>query len=155
MERDGRRVVHAQLRSWASKANVLAAGGDAKWYGVAGYFNYAINFAWRWLCGRVLRRQDGCSTGAAKVTAVTATLGYAPTKSFELRLGGRYDMSDEEFFLRTPTESSTTTRRACSSRASSRSIKRQTTRIAALRRTFQPLFFNRDQVRLGARRNVR
>lgn len=87
---------------WGKQANVLAAGGDAKWYGVAGYFNYAINSLWRMsLRAEYFDDKDGFTTGAVqKVKEVTATFGYAPTKSFELRLEGRYDKSDQEFFLK-------------------------------------------------------
>ncbi len=73
-----------------------------KWYGVAGYFNYAFNSLWRMsLRAEYFDDKDGFTTGAVqKVKEVTATFGYAPTKSFELRLEGRYDKSDEDFFLK-------------------------------------------------------
>ena len=34
------------------------------------------------------------------VKEVTATFGYAPSKSFELRIEGRYDKSDQSTFLK-------------------------------------------------------
>jgi hypothetical protein len=87
---------------WGKQDNILAGGGDAKWYGVAGYFNYAINSLWRMsLRAEYFNDKDGYTTGAVqKVKEVTATFGYAPTKSFELRLEGRYDKSDQTFFLK-------------------------------------------------------
>lgn len=87
---------------WGKQDNALAGGGDAKWYGVAGYFNYAINSLWRMsLRAEYFDDKDGYTTGAVqKVKEVTATFGYAPTKSFELRLEGRYDKSDQDFFVK-------------------------------------------------------
>ena len=87
---------------WGKQDNVLAGGGDAKWYGVAGYFNYAINSEWRLsLRAEYFNDKDAFTTGAVqKVKEVTATFGYAPSKSFELRMEARYDKSDQEFFLK-------------------------------------------------------
>jgi len=87
---------------WGKQDNILAGGGDAKWYGVAGYFNYAINSLWRMsLRAEYFDDKDGYTTGAVqKVKEVTATFGYAPVKSFELRLEGRYDKSDSNFFVK-------------------------------------------------------
>ncbi|MEJ0038706.1 MAG: porin [Gammaproteobacteria bacterium] len=87
---------------WGKQDNVLAGGGDAKWYGVAGYFNYAFNSLWRMsLRAEYFDDKDGYTTGAIqKVKEVTATFGYAASKNFELRFEGRYDKSDEDFFLK-------------------------------------------------------
>jgi hypothetical protein len=80
-------------------------GSSAKWYGVAGYFNYAIDDAWR-LSARAeyLDDKDGYATTAytqsvtfdettrpTKVTEGTVTVGFAPSKNFEVRAEGRYD----------------------------------------------------------------
>lgn len=87
---------------WGKQDNYLAGGGDAKWYGIAGYFNYAFNSLWRMsLRAEYFNDKDGYTTGAVqKVKEVTATFGYAPAKNFELRLEGRYDKSDTDFFLK-------------------------------------------------------
>ena len=87
---------------WGKQDGVLAGGGDAKWYGVAGYFNYALTSEWRVsLRAEYFNDQDAFTTGAVqKVKEVTATFGYAPSKSFELRFEGRYDKSDQNFFIK-------------------------------------------------------
>jgi hypothetical protein len=75
--------------------------GNANWYGVAGYINYALNDLWR-VSGRGEFFDDrkgyltGVGTGLAptkgqKLYEGTVDLGYDPVKSFELRLEGRYD----------------------------------------------------------------
>jgi hypothetical protein len=76
--------------------NGAGTGSTAKWYGVAGYANYAISDAWRTSVRlEYLDDQDGFSTGAVqKLKEGTLTFGYAPAKPFELRLEGRYDQSD-------------------------------------------------------------
>jgi len=69
---------------------------DAKWWSAAGYLNYTIDSLWRTsLRLEYLNDEDGYNTGAvAKLKEGTLTFGYAPMKSFELRLEGRYDQSD-------------------------------------------------------------
>jgi len=76
----------------------FAGGGSAKWYGVAGYFNYAIDDAWRVsVRAEYLDDKDGFGTtgstgnGEIKVDEGTVTVGFAPDKHFELRAEGRYD----------------------------------------------------------------
>jgi hypothetical protein len=75
--------------------------GNANWYGVAGYINYAINDLWR-VSGRGEYFDDrkgyltGVGTGLNPVTGQklyegTVDLGYDPVKNVELRLEGRYD----------------------------------------------------------------
>lgn len=79
--------------------NVSFAGGSsAKWYGVAGYFNYAIDDAWRLsVRAEYLDDKDGFGTtgttgnGEIKVEEGTVTVGFAPAKNFEFRAEGRYD----------------------------------------------------------------
>jgi hypothetical protein len=76
----------------------FAGGGNAKWYGVAGYFNYAIDDNWR-ISARAeyLDDKDGFGTtgttgnGQIKVEEGTFTVGFAPSKNFEFRGEGRYD----------------------------------------------------------------
>jgi hypothetical protein len=76
---------------------------DAKWSGLAGYVNYAINDQWRFsLRGEYLDDKDGYLTGSdQKVKEVTLTFGYSPVKSFELRFEGRLDKADNNIFYRT------------------------------------------------------
>src|SRR5262249_22874442 len=87
---------------WGKQDNVLSGGGDAKWSGLAAYLNYAINDAWRMsLRAEYFDDKDGLITGVdQKVKEFTATFGYAPSKNFELRLEGRYDKADEDFFVK-------------------------------------------------------
>jgi hypothetical protein len=74
---------------------------DLKWSGVAGYVNYAISDLLRVsVRGEFLDDKDGFNTGTPqKVKEGTVTFGYAPVKSFELRLEGRYDKSNEATFV--------------------------------------------------------
>jgi hypothetical protein len=75
--------------------------GNANWYGIAGYVNYAINDLWR-VSGRGEYFDDrkgyltGVGTGHDPITGQklyegTVDLGYDPVKNVELRLEGRYD----------------------------------------------------------------
>jgi hypothetical protein len=75
--------------------------GNANWYGIAGYVNYAINDLWR-VSGRGEYFDDrkgyltGVGTGHDPVTGQklyegTVDFGYDPVKNVELRLEGRYD----------------------------------------------------------------
>jgi hypothetical protein len=53
-----------------------------------------------------LNDKDGFNTGTAqKLKEVTVTFGFAPVKSFELRIEGRYDKSDQATFVKTQTSS--------------------------------------------------
>jgi len=71
----------------------FAGGGDATWAGVAAYVNYAINDQWRVSVRYEYEDdKDGFLTGAEQhLQEGTITFGFAPVKSFELRLEGRYD----------------------------------------------------------------
>ena len=75
---------------------------DAKWSGVAGYFNYAINGAWRVsVRAEYLHDQDGFVSGVGQnIKEATVTFGYAPSKNFELRLEGRIDKTPSDYFLK-------------------------------------------------------
>ena len=76
-----------------------------KWSGVAAYANYAISDQWRVsVRGEYLDDKDGFVTGYdQKLKEGTVTLGYDPTKYFELRLEARYDRSGRATFVRATT----------------------------------------------------
>ena len=80
-------------------------GPDLDWDGVAAYVNYALNSQWRIsVRGEYLNDKNGFNTGAVqKLKEGTVTLGFAPVKSFELRIEGRYDKSDQSTFVKTVT----------------------------------------------------
>jgi hypothetical protein len=77
-------------------------GPDLVWDGVAGYVNYAFNSQWRVsLRAEYLNDKDGFNTGTAqKLKEGTLTFGFSPVKSFELRIEGRYDKSDQATFVK-------------------------------------------------------
>ena len=77
---------------------------DLDWDGLAAYVNYAFTGQWRVsLRAEYLNDKDGFNTGTPqKLKDGTVTLGFAPTKSFELRIEARYDWSNQSAFLRTP-----------------------------------------------------
>jgi len=77
-------------------------GPDLDWDGVAAYVNYSFNSQWRVsLRAEYLNDQDGFNTGTAqKLKEGTVTFGYSPAKSFELRIEGRYDKSDQATFVK-------------------------------------------------------
>jgi len=81
------------------------AGPDLDWDGVAGYINYAFNGQWRLsVRAEYLHDKGGFVTGTEqKLKEGTVTVGFAPLKSFELRLEGRYDKSDQPTFVKTVT----------------------------------------------------
>lgn len=81
------------------------ASFDAKWYGIAAYANYAINDNWRVsLRGEYLKDKDGFISGANQsLKEGTITVGYDPTKVFELRVEVRYDKAGEDIFTRAVT----------------------------------------------------
>jgi len=83
--------------------NADFAGSTAKWNGGALYINYAINDQWRVsVRGEYLDDKDGFLTGVSQTLKEgTITFGYAPVKSFELRLEGRYDKAQEDTFFKT------------------------------------------------------
>ena len=83
--------------------NALGIGQDAKWNGIAGYVNYAINDQWRVsVRAEYLDDKDGFLTGSQqKLKEGTVTFGYSPVKSFELRLEARVDKADKDSFFKT------------------------------------------------------
>lgn len=87
---------------WGQVTNGFGFGsGNADWWGVAGYANYALNDLWRVsLRGEYFDDRKGYLTAVGpgvdqKLAEGTVTLGYAPTKNFEFRLEGRYDTYDD------------------------------------------------------------
>ena len=95
-------------------------GGDAKYWGLAAYLNHQFNDQYR-VSFRMedLRDETGLATAVAgtpmgtdNVREATLTLGYAPTKNFELRGEVRGDRADKGIFLDsngTPYQSMVTT----------------------------------------------
>jgi hypothetical protein len=88
---------------WGSQQQRV--GQDLNWDGVAGYVNYAFTSQWRIsLRAEYLNDKDGFVTGTGqKLEEGTLTVGYSPVKSFELRLEGRYDKSDQATLVKTVT----------------------------------------------------
>jgi hypothetical protein len=84
----------------SSRAAGLTAGD---WNGVAAYLDYQLSREWRVsLRGEYLDDANGASflTGVAqKLKEGTITFGYDPVASFELRLEGRIDLSNERSFV--------------------------------------------------------
>jgi Putative beta-barrel porin-2, OmpL-like. bbp2 len=80
-------------------------GPDLDWDGVAAYVNYSFNTLWRVsVRAEYLHDKDGFNTGTMqKLKEGTVTLGFSPVKSFELRIEGRYDKSDQATFVKTVT----------------------------------------------------
>ncbi|MBI3480173.1 MAG: porin [Nitrosomonadales bacterium] len=74
--------------------------GSAKWSGLAAYANYQINDPWR-ISVRIesFNDTDGYRTGVVQTwKEATLTVGYAPSKSVELRGEVRQDKSDKASF---------------------------------------------------------
>ena len=94
---------------WGKQEQHAAGAPDLDWDGVAFYTNYAITEQWRLsLRLEYLDDKDGFVSGLyatpQKFKEGTLTFGYAPVKSFELRIEARYDKSDKSTFVRTLTE---------------------------------------------------
>lgn len=88
---------------FGSQENATLANGStgtAKWKGVAGYANYQVNDLWRVsVRAENFDDTDGYRTGVVqKWKEVTLTVGYAPTKTIELRGEVRKDTSDKAAF---------------------------------------------------------
>lgn len=91
---------------WDRQDHAFGQGSaNATWDGAAAYANYAFNDRWRLsLRGEYLDDQQGLITSTPDGQHLwegTATVGYAPTQHFELRLEGRRDASQKSFFYRT------------------------------------------------------
>lgn len=90
---------------WGRQSGVPIAANrttSLKWNTGALYVNYLINPTWRVsLRLEQLDDKDGFVTGGTqKLKEGTVTLGWMPSKNFELRLEGRYDKSNEVSFLK-------------------------------------------------------
>ena len=90
---------------WDKQDEAFGPGSSsASWYGLAGYANYALSSQWRASMRlEYLEDKDGFVTGATDGQHLwegTLTVGYAPTKNFELRLEGRYDDAQTNVFVR-------------------------------------------------------
>jgi len=79
----------------------LAAGGNARWDGVAGYFIYDFTDKWgARFRGEVFKDSSGFFTGTAQeLWEVTSTLQYKPIPSIITRAEFRYDKSDATPFM--------------------------------------------------------
>jgi hypothetical protein len=77
-----------------------AAGGTAEWNGWAAYANYAFSDKLRGsLRIESFDDKDGFRTGTVQeLESLTLTVGYAPTKSVDLRAEFRQDESDQNVF---------------------------------------------------------
>jgi hypothetical protein len=90
---------------WGKQQQHAAGDPDLDWNGVAFYTNFALNDQWRTsLRLEYLDDKDGFVSGLVgtpqKLKEGTLTFGYAPVKSFELRMEARYDKSDKATFVR-------------------------------------------------------
>jgi hypothetical protein len=90
---------------WGKQQQHAAGDPDLDWNGAAFYTNYALNDQWRTsLRLEYLDDKDGFVSGLVgtpqKLKEGTLTFGYAPVKSFELRMEARYDKSDKATFVR-------------------------------------------------------
>jgi Putative beta-barrel porin-2, OmpL-like. bbp2 len=93
---------------WGKQQQHTAGDPDLDWNGTAFYTNYALNDQWRVsLRLEYLNDKEGFVSGLVgtpqKLKEGTLTFGYAPVKSFELRMEARYDKSDKSTFVRTIT----------------------------------------------------
>jgi hypothetical protein len=81
-----------------------AGTSSATWSGIAGYVNYAMNDQWRFsLRLEYEDDKDGYLAGtrvSEYAKEATLTLGFDPTKNFELRVEGRYDKASDDFLYR-------------------------------------------------------
>ncbi len=90
---------------WGKQEQHTAGDPTLDWNGVAFYTNYALNDQWRVsLRLEYLDDKEGFVSGLVgtpqKLKEGTLTFGYAPAKSFELRIEARYDKSDKATFVR-------------------------------------------------------
>ena len=90
---------------WGKQQQHAAGDPGLHWNGAAFYTNYALNDQWRMsLRLEYLDDKEGFVSGilgtAQKLKEGTLTFGYAPMKSFELRIEARYDKSDKATFAR-------------------------------------------------------
>jgi hypothetical protein len=97
---------------WGKQKQHPTGDRDLNWQGAAFYTNYAFSDQWRAsLRLEYLNDKDGFVSGMIgtpqKLKEGTLTFGYAPVKSFELRIEARYDKSDKATFVRKITQDTT------------------------------------------------
>jgi len=90
---------------WGKQEQHTAGDPTLDWNGVAFYTNYALNDQWRVsLRLEYMDDKEGFVSGLVgtpqKLKEGTLTFGYAPAKSFELRIEARYDKSDKATLVR-------------------------------------------------------
>jgi Putative beta-barrel porin-2, OmpL-like. bbp2 len=85
---------------YGSQDSAVTVGSKAKWDGLAGYVNYQISDPWRVsVRGEYFDDKDGYRTGVIqKWKEATITVGYAASKTTELRGEVRTDRSDQASF---------------------------------------------------------
>lgn len=90
---------------WGKQKQHIDGDPDLDWNGLSFYTNYAFSDQWRTsLRLEYLDDKDGFVSGLIgtpqKLKEATLTFGYAPIKSFEVRMEARYDKSDKSTFVR-------------------------------------------------------
>ncbi len=81
-------------------SDVVIDESDADWGWLVGYVRYQLDEKWALITrGEVFFDDEGARTGTDQaLVGVTETLEYAINDNARLRLEGRYDHSDEDFF---------------------------------------------------------
>ena len=111
LQRYGRALLHPELRLGQAAATCRPEPATSTGSGLAFYTNYAFTNQWRVsLRAEYLDDKDGFLTRntVQKLKEGTLTFGFAPVKSFELRLEARYDKSDKATFVHSISEEDTT-----------------------------------------------
>jgi hypothetical protein len=87
---------------FGSEPHAALAGGDASWTGVAGYLRIKLSDACAvGLRGEMFNDGDGARTGVAqKLTEITVTPELRTQSNLVFRADLRYDMSDQEVFIK-------------------------------------------------------
>lgn len=86
---------------YGRQENTSGKGTSSEWQGVAGYVNFQASEAMRLsVRGELFDDKDGYRTGTSQdLKELTATVGYAVDKSFEVAAEVRQDMSNKDVFL--------------------------------------------------------
>ena len=82
---------------WGKQKQHAMGASDLTWTGAAGYANYALSEQFRTSIRLAyLDDKDGFNTGTKQqLKEATLTIGYDPTKTFELRIEARYDLGNK------------------------------------------------------------
>jgi len=85
---------------WATQSNAAPDGGDAKWYGIAGYVKYDfIDFFSASLRGEYFKDSQGIRTGTPQTAKeITLTPEFRIAKDLIVRPEYRHDWSDKDVF---------------------------------------------------------